>query len=255
LLRAKRPRNDGYFCVSPIIYIFIAFCFLPSAFCHAQVSNGYYVKSKGGDKYFVSLGYGVGTAHWNSVFKSTEFYDKDGSVINKGYFHFGANSPTKQYDVNVLAPFKHIQVGLGISFEHHYLSELKIYTKGGKEYLLFDEGFRFDKIYLNTEIPFSYESTKKYSFNLNFHAGWFGYTNVKRFNFIGEKPFPVAILAGTGATADYEIYPQVYFFISPNVEYKLYNNSRTEAPVKIRHSVFSAGMLGGIRVDLRKFNN
>lgn len=239
-------------------YFFIVFCFLlqlaaGTNVCLAQISNGYFVKSKGYDKYIVSLGYGHGTAHWNSNFAGTEFYDKDGSVINRGDFHFGANSPTRQYDVNVLAPIKHIRLGLGISFEHHYLSQLKIYTESGEEYLLFDEGLRFDKIYFNTEIPFKYESKKKYSFNFNFHAGWFGYTNVKRFNFIGEKPFPVAVFAGAGIIADYEIYPQVYFFAFPNLEYKLYDNSHTEAPVQIRHSVFTASILGGIRIDLGKF--
>src|ERR1041385_1564303 len=90
----------------PIVFLLFFF----SGF--AQVSNGYFVKSKGGDKYFVALDFGMGTAHWNSLFQSTEFYDKDGSVINKGDFHFGANSPVRQYDVNVLAPVRHIRLGL-----------------------------------------------------------------------------------------------------------------------------------------------
>ena len=221
----------------------------------SQISNGYYSKSKGGDRYFVSLAYGMGTAHWNSLFQSTEFYDKDGSVINRGDFHFGANSPTRQYDVNVLAPIKHIRLGLGICFEHHFLTQLKVYDKAGVENLLFDESLRFDKIYLNSEIPFKYDSRKKYSFSLSSKFGWFGYTNVKRFNFIGEKPFPIAILASVGLVADYQLYPQVYVFLIPNFEYKLYDNSRTEAPVQIRHSVFTYSVLGGVRVDLSKFNN
>ena len=232
-----------------IVLFFVSLCGF------SQVSNGYFVKSKAGDKYFISLGYGQGTAHWNSIFEGTEFYDKDGSVINSGDFHFSANTPTNHYDVNVLAPIKHIRLGLGISFEHHYLSQLKIHTMGGEEYLLFDEGLRFDKVYLNSEIPFKYESPKKYSFSLNFHAGWFGYSNIKRFNFIGEKPFPIALLVGTGVTVDYAIYPQLYVFAFPNLQYKLYDNSRTEAPVQIRHSIFTASIIAGIRVDLGKFNN
>ncbi|MBI3502856.1 MAG: hypothetical protein HY063_13780 [Bacteroidetes bacterium] len=236
-----------------IIFLF-AICHLPSAVCHSQ--EGYFYHRKGdGDKYFVSLGYGEGTAHWKSVFRSTEFYDKDGRVINTGDFEFGANSPTKHYDMNVMAPIKHIRLGMGICFEHHYLSQLKVYAKGGEEYLLFDESLRFDKIYFQSEIPFNYESKKKYSFNWNFRGGWYGYTNVKRFNFIGEKPFPIAILATTGLMADYEIYPSVYIFAFPNFEYKFYDNARTEAPVQIRHSVFTASIICGVRIDMGKFHD
>ena len=229
------------------LFLFLLFAVV---FCNAQISNGYFLKSKGGDKYFVALGYGQGSAHWNSNFESTEFYDKDGSVINRGDFHFGANSPTKNFDINVLAPIKHIRLGLGIDFEYHYLMQLKVYTKDGSDYLLFDEAMRFDKIYLTSEVPFKYGSRKKYSFNWNFRCGWFGYTNVKRFNFIGEKPFPIAVLANTGLTADYEFLPHIYVYLSPQLEYKIYDNSRTEAPVQIIHRVFSGAVVGGFRVDL-----
>lgn len=214
---------------------------------------GYYYQAKDhGDKYFVALGFGQGTARWNSVFKSTEFYDKDGRVIHNGDLEFNANSPTKHYDINVLAPIRHIRLGLGISFELHYLSQLKIYSKGGQEYLLFDESLRFDKAYFHSEVPFKYDSKKKYSFNWNFRFGWFGYTNVKRFNFIGEKPFPVAVHAETGITADFEVYPHVYLYVFPNIACKYYNNSRSEAPVDITHSVFTACVIGGLRVDMGK---
>ena len=234
------------------ISLFFAISHLPSAICHAQVSNGYYTKSKGGDKYFIALDYGIGTAHWNSLFQRTEFYDKDGTVINTGDFHFGANSPTRQYDLHVLAPIKHIRLGMGICFEHHFLAQLKVYDKAGVENLLFDESLRFDKIYFQSEVPFNYSSRKKYSFSWDLKFGWFGYTNVKRFNFIGEKPFPIAVLGSTGITADYEVYPNVYAFLFPNFEYKLYDNSRTEAPVQIRHQVYEFSVLGGVRVDLGK---
>ncbi len=232
-----------------LFYCFIALLFPAYG---QDKTNNFFHKSKGGDKYFIALGYGMGTAHWNSVFQSTEFYDKDGAVIHEGDFHFGANSPTRNYDVNVQAPLKKIRLGLGICFEPHYLTQLKVYEKGGAEFMLFDEGLRFDKIYLQSEIPFKYGSRKRYSFNLNFRAGWFGYTNVKRFNFIGEKPFPIAVLAAAGLTADYEMFSQVYLFLQPYFEYKLYDNSRTEAPVQIVHSVFTATVLAGVRVDLRK---
>ncbi len=226
-------------------------------FCLAGFSQGgyFYRSDKSGDRYFVSLGYGMGTAHWSSVFKSTEFYDKDGSVINMGDLKFSANSPTRNYDVNVMAPIKHIRLGLGINFEFHYLAQLKIYTKYGDDYLLFDEGLRFDKIYLQAEVPFKYDTDKKYSFSLNAKAGWFGYTNVKRFNFLGEKPFPISVLASIGLMMDHEIYPKVYAFLLPNFEFKFYDNTGLEAPVEIRHSVVSASVLGGLRVDLGKFHS
>jgi len=240
--------------------IFFVFClfvplltFMSESF--AQVSNGYFEKSRSGDKYLVALGYGAGTAYWHSKFESTEFYDKDGSVINRGSLKFSANSPTRHYDVNVLAPIKHFRLGLGISFENHFLAQLKLYGKGGDEYLIFDEKLRFDKIYLNSEFPIKYNPKKKYSFNLNVRAGWFGYSYLKRFNFIGEKPFPLAVLSAVGMTADYEIYPGVYAFAFPSLEYKLYSNSNAEAPVKIHHNVFTASIIGGLRVDLGAFNH
>ena len=215
----------------------------------------FYHAQKSGEKYFVALGYGVGTAHWKSVFTSAEFYDKDGSVINTGDFEFSANSPTRNYDVNVMAPIGKVRVGLGIDFEFHYLAQLKIFSKEGEDYLLFDEGLRFDKIYLQTEIPFKFDTDKKYSFSWNAKLGWFGYTNVKRFNFLGEKPFPVSIMGCTGVVADYRIYPRVYAYVLPNFEYKFYDNSGLEAPVQIRHNVFSVSVLLGLRVDLGRYYN
>lgn len=235
-------------------FIVLCFFFPIIGFCQ-DASSKYFYRPKAGDKYFVALGYGVGTAHWNSVFKSTEFYDKDGSVISDDGLKFSSNSPTKHYDVNVLAPVKHVRLGLGIAFEHHYLAQLKIYTKDGESYLLFDEGLRFDKMYLQMEVPFKYDSKKKYTISWNLRAGWFGYTNIKRFNFTGEKPFAISILGATGVTADYELYPHLYVYVFPDFEFKYYDNARTENPVQIRHNVWGMSMIGGLRVDLGRFYN
>ncbi len=235
--------------------IVILFFLLSSALAGFSQREYSYHSKKSSEKYFVSLGYGMGSARWNSIFKSTDFYDKDGAVINSGDFKFHANSPTRNYDVNVMAPIKRIRIGLGIDFEFHYITKLKIYTKEGEDYLLFDEGLRFDKIYLQTEIPFKFDTEEKYSISLNMKMGWFGYTNVKRFNFLGEKPFPISIMATSGVMFDYELYPYVYAFALPNLEYKFYDNSGLEAPVEIRHHVFSASLLFGVRVDLGKFYN
>ena len=233
---------------------FIVFFVLASVAGFSQ-SGYFYHFVKSSEKYFVAVDYGVGTAHWKSVFKNTEFYDKDGAVINTGDLKFKANSPARIYDVNVMAPVKHIRVGLGIAFEFHYLAQLKVYTKEGEDFMLFDEGLRFDKIYLQTEVPFKYDTDKKYSFNWNLKMGWFGYTNVKRFNFLGDRPFPISFLIASGVTADYQIYPQIYVFLQPNFEYKFYDNYNTETPVQIKHNVFTACILGGLRVDLGRFYN
>lgn len=235
------------------VAIFTACFFL--SFFNGYSQNGYYRPMERGEKYFVAVGYGVGTAHWNSVFKSTEFYDKDGAVIHSGNLKFSANSPTKNYDVNVMAPIKHIRVGLGIDFEFHYIAQLKVFTKEGDEYMIFDEGLRFDKIYLQTEIPFKYNTDQRYSLSWSMKLGCFGYTNVKRFNFLGDKPFPLSILACSGVTIDYELYPKVYAYVLPNLEYKYYDNSGLEAPVDIRHGVLSVSVLAGLRVDLGRFHN
>ena len=233
-----------------LVFFLAASCLIGTA-----QSNYFYHAHKSGERYFIAADYGAGTAHWNSLFKNTEFYDKDGAVIHKGNFKFSSNSPTRIYDLNVLAPIGHIRVGMGIAFEFHYLAQLKIYSKGGEEFLLFNEGMRFDKVYLQTEVPFKFDTDKKYSFSWIMKAGWFGYTNVKRFNFLGEKPFPISFLAATGITADYEVYPQVFVFAQPNLEYKLYDNYNNEAAINVRHSIFSMCMLAGIRVDLGKLHN
>ena len=227
-------------------------CFIFSTIVFAQQSE-YSYHPKKGEKYFIGLGYGLGTSHWNSVFKNTQFYDKDGSVIKSGDFKFQANSPTKHYDINVMVPIKRIRFGMGISFEYQYLSQLKIYSSNGDEFLIFDEGMRFDKIYLQAEVPFNFDTKKKYTMSWSFKAGSFGYTYVNRFNFLGDKPFPISILAAAGVVIDYEIYPQIYAFVLPNLEYKFYDNSHTDTPVQIIHNVFTASILAGIRVDLGKF--
>lgn len=210
---------------------------------------------KPGDKYFVSVGYGVGTAHWVSSFKSTDFYDKDGSIIHTGDLKLKANSTTKHYDANVSIPIKHVRVGLGISFEYHYLNEIKVYASNFSEYLLFNEGLRFDKMYLHLEVPFKYNSTKDYSISWNARLGWYGYTYVRRINFVGETPFAMSLLGTTGFTVDYKLYPDVYVFLMPNFEFKYYNNSKADADVDIHHNIFTTNIIGGIRVDLSKFNN
>lgn len=234
---------------SNILFLLIVFFYLPFSICYSQRSEGYFYHASKAEKYFFSVAYGEGTAKWKSVFKNADFYDKDGAVINTGDFKFSATSPTKHLDANVSAPFKKIRLGMGISFEQHYLGALKFYAKNGDEILLFDEGLRFDKLYFHSEVPFHYNSNKKYSFNWNFRMGWYGYTNVKRFNFLGEKPFPISVLFGTGITADYEIYPKVFVFVFPNLEYKYYSNSASDSPVDIRHNVYTASVLAGVRVN------
>ena len=236
-----------------IVYTFFFFFLSFLGFSRSPSQAYFYNPVKGGDKYFISVGYGVGTAHWSSVFKGTEFYDKDGAVINNGDLKFSANSPTKHYDANVSAPIKHIRCGLGISFEQHYLAQLKIYTKDGQDFLLFDEGLRFDKMYLHLEVPFKYDSKQDYSINWDMRIGWFGYTNIKRFNFVGERA--TSFLVASGFTVDYEMYPKVYVYLFPNLEFKYYDNSRNETSVDIRHRVFTANIVGGIRVDLGNFSN
>jgi hypothetical protein len=213
--------------------------------------DGYFYSSKKKpDKYFIAIGYGFGTAHWKSVFKSTEFYAKDGAVINTGDFKFSANSPTRNYDVNVLAPINRIRLGMGIDFEFHYLAQLKIHSKEGEEYLLFEEGLRFDKIYLQLEVPLELDVNKRCSLNLNLKLGTLGFTNVKRYNFLGDTPFPFSYHMASGVVADYRIYSKIYFYLYPSLEYKFFHNSSSKTTVEIKHNIFSACLQAGIRFNL-----
>ena len=117
--------------------------------------------------------------------KAQNFYDKDGSAkLIPGDLKFSANSPARilRCKCNGRLLKAHPYRAWRLAFEFHYLSPVEsIHQRTERIFFYLMKDLRFDKIYFQTEVPFKYDTDKKYSFNWNVKMGWFGYTNVKRF--------------------------------------------------------------------------
>lgn len=220
----------------------------------AQSKGGFFSQQdRKHSKYFVALGFGTGMAYWNSSLGNTDLYDKNGGIIHSGDLNFKAKNSYESMNLDVQFPVGKMRMGLGIQFEHYFLDKLQIDNPfGGKSYLLFDENFRFDKIYAQVEVPFNYSSDRIWTLNFKGSLGYFGLTGVSRQNFFGEEAVADTYYINLGVIADIKLYPHTYFFMHPNIEYKYFHNSRLENPSEIIHKIFSYGILAGIRIDVSK---
>jgi hypothetical protein len=205
------------------------------------------------DKYFIGAGYSFGTAWWSSTMMNSTLYDRKGNILLEGDMKFKAKNSTSSYGIEVLAPVKSVMLGVGISFEEFYLEKVSIqpdYNKEAKQ-ILFDESFRFDKIFGQIEVPFNVP-LKDMTLAYNGRFGYYGCSGIQRINFFGVNPLGQTFFAGSGIRADWMVYDQCYIFAMPNVEFKYFNNSKTESPSDIVHKIFSTAIYVGIRYDLRK---
>jgi hypothetical protein len=206
------------------------------------------------EKYFVGLGYGVGTAHWRSNLDNSQLYDKFGAVIQSGYIRFKAKNSTEFLDLTVQFPLAKIRLGMGINFEKYFLDKLEITASPGADakVILFDESFRFEKFFGIIEVPFWPESKSDFSLSGNSRLGYFGYSGVERLNFFGEESLAKTYFGNLGFIADYRFYPHAYVFVNPSFEYKYFKNSPQENPSIIRHNIFSYMISAGVRVDVSR---
>lgn len=203
-------------------------------------------------KYFITLGYGIGTARWYSTLNNTVMYDKNGNVIKSGEIQFTARNTTKFYCYEGTFPVMKVRMGLGISFEQFYLDQLAVNAAGNESNLLFDESFRFDKIYYSLEVPFKFDTDKPYSFSGMTKVGYFNYNGIERFNFFGEEPIAKSFLFNLGFLADYKVFPHTYVFLYPCAEFKYFRNNKDENPSSINHNIVSYNVVGGLRIDVSK---
>lgn len=212
-------------------------------------------------KYFVSLGYGIGTARWYSTLISTAIYDKNGAVLQSGDIDFRARNSTNFYDFNVMFPIQKVRYGLGICFEKFYLDKLQLLRTvnssngtgvSGDQILLFDESFRFDKVYAQVEVPFWPESKSLLSLSANMHAGYFSFNGVDRINFFGRDALARSMFIAISPVGDVRIVPHTYLFIQPMFEYKYFKSQALDASGIIKHNIISYSMLGGLRVDVSR---
>lgn len=202
------------------------------------------------EKYFVSASYGTGTSYWNSHLRGTDLLNKDGSTLLTGNIDFKAKNSTDFYDLSVQFPIAKIRYGFGLSFEQFFLDKLELPSTN--KILLLDENFTFDKMYIQTEIPFFPNSKSPITINGNIHLGYFSYHGVSRLNFFGGDHIARSFYTTVGITSDFRLYPHCYVFVSPTWEYKRFRNSFLEYPSEVTHNINSFCFTAGIRIDLSK---
>ena len=203
-------------------------------------------------KYYATGGYGVGKATWYSQLRQSDIFDKNGAVVNSGNLKFKAHNNSSVYLVEVAFPVADVRLGIGINFENFFLDKLELNTRGNKKILVFDESFRFDKIYGTLEIPWINNSHRGSSVNFNSRFGYFGITGLDRINFFGVEAIAKTYFIGGGILADLRLFPHVHIFINPYLEYKYFKNSPLEIPSVIRHNIITFSCLGGLRFDVSR---
>ncbi len=236
--------------------LFFAFALLSCNLVFGQF--GYYHDLKvNREKYFISLGYGIGTARWSSELTASAIYDKNGAVITSGDLKFTAKNQTNQYDLNVMFPVNNIRYGLGIGFETFYLNQIDLQqavssTSPQPASLLFDESFRFDKMYGQVEYIFWPESRSMFSLSANMHAGFFSFSGVQRINFFGSDAIARSLWVSLSPLGDVRVYPHVYLFAQPIIEYKNFKSQALDAAGTIKHNILTYSIIGGLRIDVSK---
>lgn len=222
-----------------------------------QAEAQYMRRSKGMEKmYFVTVGYGVGSAKWFSNMGNAELYDLDGSVIQSGDLKYRMDNSTKVINLEVCAPIKKVRLGMGISFEEYFLDKMVIKDAiDDGSHLVFNESFRFDKMYLQLQVPFDKLSGSNFSVGLKEHIGYFGFTGVENINFFGEEALAKTYFVNTGAIAHYRLFPHTYVYVNPSIEYKYFNNSKLERPASINHNIITFSIVGGLRFDVSNERN
>ncbi len=217
----------------------------------AQRGMGSFGKANS-DKYFVYGGYGVGTARWYSELNQTSLYDKFGAKLETGDFNFRARNPTSYYDIGVLFPAGSVRAGIGMSFEEFYLGQISLQPtaiRANETTVIFDESFRFDKLYAQVEVPFWPEARSRFSLSTNVHVGYFSFSGVQRINFFGADNASASYFFGLSPVADVALFPNFYLFLQPMTEFKLFKSQAIDPAGTVRHNIFSYSLMIGIRYD------
>ena len=203
-------------------------------------------------KYFASLGYGQGRAHWNSEVSQTDLYDGKGTIVNKDDLKFKIRNVSQNLTLNGMAPYGDFRLGLDISFEYFYLDKLILNNPKSttKYYVPFNENFRFDKVTFLVEYPFDFLTESPFSFNLQGRIGYYGFSKVKSINFFGGPYLGNTYLLNLGGVIDYEVFPHYFLFAQFTGEFKNFRNDSRELPTVIRHKIFSAYWTTGIRINM-----
>lgn len=204
-------------------------------------------------KYFVSFSYGLGQARWFSSLENATLYDKTGTVIREGSVKFKARNSVKNYLFDVSFPLERARVGMGICFEKFSLDKLDIQrnaTNTDISHIIFDESFRFDKLFLTGEYLLFEPNKSGFMAAARGQIGYFNYSGVDHINFFGEESVARSFYLTIGCIGDYRVYNNTYLFVFPNLEYKFFKNSPLESPSFIHHNIFTAMLNFGLRIDV-----
>ncbi len=247
--------------MSRFFSLLLLFCLLASP-VFSQKSKGRKGPKTGGSffskldrkyaKYFATLGAGRGKSYWNSELGNTLIYDLSGASYSSGNIKFKTEGLYDNYFLEVSMPVSNFRFGIGINFQYHYIDKLELFQATGNKVILYSESFRFDKIYLNYEIPFSPRTENPWAFSAKGNIGYFGLSMVDHHNFFGEEALAKTWFFTLGFVPDVKLYPHTYLFLYPHVEYTYFNNSKAENPSEIKHNILQWCISGGIRVDVSK---
>lgn len=222
-------------------------------FCsQARAQKWYSMPKKNNEKYLVYVAYGMGNAHWFSELKETSIYDQHGSAITSGDMKFRAKNSSQFYDLGVLFPAGNLRFGLGMNFEKFFLTQIVLQNsvqQTGGSGIIFDESFRFDKIYMQMEVPFWPDARSKYSLSANMNLGFFSFNNVDRINLFGSDALANSTFVNVSPVADITIFPGVSIFLRPVCEFKYFKNQAVDAVGIVRHNIVTYSLMIGLRYD------
>lgn len=196
--------------------------------------------------------YGMGSAHWYSSLRETSIYDAQGSAIHTGDVKFRAKNSSTFYDLGVLFPAGNFRFGLGMNFEKFFLTQIELQNSvqqstGGS--IIFDESFRFDKIYMQFEVPFWPESRSKYSLSANMNVGFFSFNNVDRINLFGTDALANSTFINLSPIADITVFPGISIFLRPVCEFKYFKNQAVDSYGQVKHNIVTYSLMIGLRYD------
>lgn len=229
----------------------ILFAFVICGQCFAQFRMNWYTQpSKNSEKYFLSAGYGIGQAYWFSSLTHSSIYDKHGSTLETGTFKFRANNTTTFYDINVLCPVRNFRLGLGMNFEKFFLTRLEVrQSVTTSQVIIYDESFRFDKLFVQYEFPFWPDARKRFSLSANGRVGFFSFSNVDRINLFGSDAMANSMFFTLSPVADVQLYSGIFLFLQPFAEYKYFKNPAVDPGGSIVHNIWTYSAMIGIRID------
>jgi len=200
----------------------------------------------------VGLSYGVGTSHWRSSTDNYTFLDHRGLVLSEGDVQLRAQNANRSLRLETLVPVHEgaFRLGLGIAFEEYQLSKIEFQSDQGDDTKAFVETFRFDKFFVQGEVPLKLFKADWLGVAVQANAGWYGFTDVNSMSLFGPKRKGKRWFAGCAAVVDFKVHDVVYLVVMPNVEYKYFFNNRDLIPGRISHNLFDYNLNIGVRVHV-----